>query len=121
MAIFEKKDNEEKAAVSVKPEDISVSLSVLANKVLLRQRLTEKAFLAGQSNQYVFQIATSADKGQVRRAVEAAYGVHVEGVQTVTIPPKSRNFGKSKGFVSGMKKAIVKLKKGESLAFFKAE
>lgn len=120
MAIFEK-DSKKKEIDAPKTGDLSVSLSGLANQVLLKQRLTEKAYLAGQSNQYVFEVAKTADKGQIRRSVEAAYGVHVEGVQTVTIAPKSRNFGKSKGFTSGMKKAFVTLKKGETLAFFKAE
>ena len=120
MAIFDKDNKKESKAVAEAGE-VSQPLMGLANQILLRQRLTEKAYLAGQKNQYVFQVARSADKGQIRRAVETAYGVHVMGVQTVTVPPKSKNFGKLKGFTKSIKKAIVTLKEGETLAFFKAE
>jgi large subunit ribosomal protein L23 len=121
MAIFEnketKKDVKRDAAVSAGA--LSVEMARFANKVLLRQRLTEKAYLMQTLNQYMFQVAPDVTKTDVRHAVEAAYGVHVEKVQTITMHPRKRNFGRTVGTTSGMKKAIVTIRKGEEITIFK--
>lgn len=115
MALFEKK--EEKSAI-VKAED-SLPSATLANRVLLSVRVTEKAYLLNTQNQYVFRISKDATKDDVKRSVEAAYGVHVEKVRTVNIPRKKKASGRSIGFKSAVRKAVVTLQKGEDIPMFK--
>lgn len=97
-----------------------VKPSPLATQVLLRPRITEKAYAVNALNQYVFQVTQRATKTQIKRAVEEAYGVTVVSVNMVTLPEKQRVFGRSKGKKSPVKKAIVRLKTGDSIALFKA-
>jgi len=91
----------------------------LAEHVLLSARMTEKAYVLGALNQYVFRIAKDATKDQVRRAVEAAYGVRVEKVRTISIPSRKRVFGRTIGRISGFRKAVVTLPKGEEIVLSK--
>lgn len=116
MALFEKKDEKEGEALS---KEMTLSLETLANRVLLCGRVTEKSYLMNAQNQYVFQVAKNATKDEVRRAVEAVYGVHVKRVRTISTRGKLKTFGRVSGFVSGIKKAIVTLPKGEEIMFFK--
>lgn len=91
----------------------------LAFRTLLRPRMTEKAHLLLSVGRYVFQISPSATKRQVKLSVEAVYGVSVDRVNIVRIPKKRRVFGRTVGWKSSVKKAIVTLKKGESIELFK--
>ncbi len=118
MALFEKK--EEKAVkADIAKEAESLSSQTLANRVLLSSRVTEKAYLLNAQNQYVFRISKDATKDDVRRAVETSYGVRVDKVRTVNIPRKKKVSGKTVGFKSAVKKAIVTLPKGEDIPMFK--
>ncbi len=118
MALFEKKEEKAVKAAIVKAED-SLPSATLANRVLLSARVTEKAYLLNTQNQYVFRISKDATKDAVKRSVEAAYGVHVEKVRTVNIPRKKKVSGRSVGFKSAVRKAIVTLPKGEDIPMFK--
>jgi large subunit ribosomal protein L23 len=62
-----------------------------------------------------------ATKVLVKKSIEEVYSVTVVAVNTITIPAKKRNFGKSSGFKSSMKKAIITLKEGDSIELFQAE
>lgn len=95
------------------------SLSASAFRTLLRPRMTEKSHAALSLGKYVFEVALSATKGSVRAAVEGLYGVTVVGVRMICIPRKRRVFGRIVGWKSPIKKAVVTLKKGESIELFK--
>lgn len=116
MALFDTDETKTKKA-SVK---IEAKTSVLAARVLLRPRITEKAYALNALNQFVFQVVMSADKGDVRRAVEEAYGVKVTAVRMVRTQGKTKTAGRYTGKRSGMKKAIVELKKGDTIELFQA-
>jgi len=118
MALFEKKEVKAVQADIAKAAE-SLPMQTLANHALLSVRVTEKAYLLNERNQYVFQISKDATKDEVKRAVEAAYGVRAEKVRTVHIPRKKKVSGKSVGFKSAVRKAIVTLPKGESIPMFK--
>lgn len=96
--------------------------SVLATRLLMKPRITEKAYAANTENRYVFHVAPQATKSSIRRAVEEAYGVEVIAVNISKIPAKKRIFGRrrSVGYTSAVKKASVKLKAGQSIELFKA-
>lgn len=118
MALFEKKEKQVAKADRVSAEE-SLPLQTLANRVLISSRVTEKAYLLNERNQYVFRISKEATKAEVRHAVETAYGVRVKKVRTITVPPKKKNTGRVIGFKSEVRKAIVTLPKGEDIPMFK--
>ena len=91
------------------------STAVLKSDILLSPLATEKA-VSGQSlNKYIFKITSSANKIEVAKAVGKNYNVKVVSVNIVNIPRKARRVGKTKGFKSGYKKAIVTLATGQSI------
>lgn len=114
MALFEKKGGEHDA----KREKTAFG-SALANKVLLAPRMTEKSFVLSERGEYTFRIGLTATKSDVKRSVEEVYGVHVEAVHTITVPSRKRAFGRTIGMQAKLRKAIVKLRKGESIEMFK--
>ena len=91
----------------------------LAERVLLSARMTEKAYVLNTLRQYVFRVAKTATKDEVRRALGAAYGVHAGKIRMINIAPKNRTFGGKVGKTAGMKKAIVTLPEGEEIVLFK--
>lgn len=86
--------------------------------VLLRPLITEKGTLLAESGKYAFQVAPSANKLQIKEAVETAFDVHVLKVNVMVMPGKERRVGRSKGMTSEWKKAIVTLAVGERIEFF---
>ncbi|MEK7630566.1 MAG: 50S ribosomal protein L23 [Patescibacteria group bacterium] len=86
--------------------------------VLIAPHVTERARQLSEVGQYVFRIATTANKQAVRKAVERAYKVHVTGVRIVTAHEKPRRRGLTVGVKRGYKKAVVALRKGEAIDIF---
>ena len=70
------------------------------------------------NNEYVFEVDRRATKHTIRNAVELAFGVKVEKVRTSIVPAKPRRMGRYEGRKPSWKKAIVKLKKDQSIAVF---
>ncbi len=82
---------------------------------LITPHISEKASILAEKGFYVFRIEKRANKTEVKKEVEKKYNVKVEGVRVVMIPSKKRRRGKTEGVRSGYKKAIVKLKKGQTI------
>ena len=89
-------------------------------KIIIRPVITEKANLLKEyHNQVSFIVANSANKIEVKRAVEAAFNVHVEAVNIIRKRPSRRmRHGRTIGKVSGYKKAFVSLAQGDKIEFF---
>lgn len=115
MGIFTKsEDTEVKAVETAKPV---VAQKPSGNRQVLRNyHLSEKTSQAVQSGRYVFVVAKSANKIEVKKAVEAAYGVHVTSVNMVNVMGKARRSGRVMGSTQDWKKAVVTLKDGEKIA-----
>ena len=95
----------------------------MAKTILIKPIITEKAeTLSENNNQYSFVVDRTANKIEIKSAVEDMYSVNVASVNTMVMPAKakSRNTrsGIVKGRVSAYKKAIVKLADGEEIDFF---
>jgi len=95
----------------------------MSTNVLIKPIISEKSeILSDDFGKYSFVVEKSANKIQVKNAVEEMFGVNVASVNTINVPAKakSRNTksGVLKGNVSGYKKAIVTLVDGESIDFF---
>lgn len=89
-------------------------------QILIRPIITEKALRSSneEAAQYTFQVALDSNKREVRWAVEAAYGVKVENVQTLRVKGKnrySRTRGNRVGKRPDFKKAIVTLAAGQQI------
>jgi len=83
--------------------------------ILQSPHVTEKSGMLAEKNHYVFKVSPSANKQQIKQAVQDLYGVAVEKVMVVNIPKKARRLGKSQGFKAGFRKAMVKLAAGEKI------
>ncbi len=88
---------------------------VIIPGVLRAVHITEKASAAAHERSYIFKVNPRANKSDVKRAVEARYGVRVESVRTVNVSGKERRRGKQIGWKQGYKKAVVTLKEGQSI------
>ena len=83
--------------------------------VLMNPHITEKASMLGERGQYVFRVHKEATKGAVRGAVESLYGVEVRSVRLIRKPAKKIRSGKKMGLKPELKKAVVQLKRGQSI------
>lgn len=78
--------------------------------------ITEKsADLAQNKNTITFSVDTSANKTQIKQAIEKIFNVKVENVNIINVKPKKKRVGRYEGKTNRVKKAIVKLKKGSSI------
>lgn len=86
--------------------------------VLLAPHITEKSTLVAEKNkQFVFQVETSANKSDVKQAVELMFEVKVDNVRTVNVKGKAKRFGANMGRRKDRKKAYVTLKDGFDIDF----
>lgn len=89
-----------------------------ARDVLIRPIISEKTTAQMADNKYTFQVPLSANKVEIRQAVEQIFKVKVEAINTVRVLGKTKRMGKTQGKRSDYKKAIVKLAPGERIEFF---
>ena len=87
----------------------------LAYGVLRFPHVTEKSTYLSENNRYVFKVFESANKTEVKKAVENNYGVKVVGVRIVNIKGKKVRLGKKSGHKKGYKKAIIEIAKGQKI------
>lgn len=81
--------------------------------------VTEKASFAAEQNKYIFKVAKESNKIEIKKAVEGIYNVNVDKVTIISAKSKVRRQGMTIGTKKGFKKAIVNIKKGESIDFSK--
>lgn len=95
-------------------------MSLHPNQILLAPVVSEKSYELIEQGKYSFRVHQNAHKTQVRQAVEELFNVHVEGVNIVHVQakPKRRGLGGRRGQRPGWKKAIVQLRRGESIEIF---
>ena len=83
--------------------------------VIVSPAITEKATLASEANQVVFNVAKNASKPEIKQAVEALFGVKVKAVNTLIRKGKVKRFKGKVGKQKDVKKAIVTLVDGQSI------
>ena len=91
--------------------------------VLIKPIITEKATNDSELNsRYHFFVDTKANKIEIKKAVEATYGVSVENVRTINVRPDRRTrytkTGLQHGKTNATKKAIVQLAEGETIDIY---
>lgn len=80
--------------------------------IILKPVLTEKGYDGIAEKRYTFKVLKSANKTQIKIAIEQMFGVKVKSVNTVTCPGKLKRMGRNSGYTPATKKAIVQLAEG---------
>jgi large subunit ribosomal protein L23 len=89
------------------------------HRTIVRPLITEKTSAAYQDRgEYVFQVHPDATKTQIRSAIEQLFAVKVTGVWTSNHRGKTKRVGSSIGRKPNWKKAIVKLREGDTIEIF---
>ncbi|MFA5778720.1 MAG: 50S ribosomal protein L23 [Elusimicrobiota bacterium] len=84
--------------------------------IIKKPVITEKATkLKEKENKYQFIVAKDATKGQIKEAIKQLFDVDVEKIRTAILPGKLRRMGAHAGYRSDFKKAIVNIKKGQTI------
>lgn len=87
--------------------------------LIIKPVVSEKSMDAANDRQYTFIVAKSANKTEIRQAVEKVFEVQVESVNTINRIGKIKRQGKNEGRRPNTKKAVVTLKAGsKGIAFF---
>ena len=91
--------------------------------ILIKPIITEKATADAElNNRYGFVVNPKANKVEIKKAVEAAYGVSVTAVRTMNVRPNRRTrytkTGIQTGKTNAYKKAIVQVAEGDTIDFY---
>ncbi len=94
------------------------NLKISRNKAydtILAPVVTEKATLGSEFNQVTFRVPLTANKHEIKAAVELLFKVKVKAVNTLRQTGKEKRFQGRKGKRSDYKKAIICLEEGQSI------
>jgi large subunit ribosomal protein L23 len=108
-----KKETKEVAVVTSNKAPVTSA----STAVILRPHVTEKSGLLSQSGKYTFQVTRSANKQSISQAVQTLYKVIPMHVTILNLPARKVFVRGRRGVVPGIRKAIVTLKKGETINF----
>ena len=90
--------------------------------VVLAPVVSEKSTLVADKNrQYVFRVADTATKPQVKAAIELLFKTKVQSVTVLNVKGKARRFGRFMGRRRNWKKAYVRLAAGQEINFAATE
>ncbi len=93
-------------------------------EIIIRPLLTEKSNLMTETqNKYVFQVAKSANKLEIKKSIEERFDVKVKKVSTINCSGKNKNMSvksggkviRTNGSKSNWKKAIITLSKDNKI------
>ncbi len=92
---------------------------MFAEDIILKPLLTEKGYDGIADKKYTFIVKKSANKTQIKQAVEKLFGVKVASVNTVNCKGKLKRMGRNEGYTPDYKKAVVQLKAdSKAIEFF---
>ena len=94
---------------------------MFAEDIIIKPVLTEKGYDGIADKRYTFYVKKSANKIEIRNAVEKLFGVQVAAVNTMNCKGKLKRMGRNEGYTPDRKKAIVTLKKdSKPIEFFES-
>ena len=88
------------------------------SNLVLTPKISEKAIYLAERGIYVFEVPTSTNKIEITKAIEAAFKVDVTDVNIIIAKGKIKRFKQIFGRQSDVKKAMVNVKAGQSIALF---
>ena len=77
--------------------------------IVIRPIITEQSMEAVEEKKYVFEVARTANKVEIRKAIETIFGVKVLSVNTLNVKGKEKRMGVHVGKTAAMKKAVIRL------------
>lgn len=84
--------------------------------IIIAPLITEKVSrLAQDGKTYIFKVNKGANKYEIKKAIEEAFGVKVASINTSITKPKAKRVGKHTGQTKTFKKAIIKLADGQRI------
>lgn len=87
--------------------------------IIIKPVITEKSMDELQNGKYTFKVAKNANKIEIKKAVEALFGVEVAKVNTLNVNGKAKRVGRFEGRTSNWKKAVVTLTEdSKTIEFF---
>jgi len=86
--------------------------------VLLEPVISEKTNILREEGKYVFKVAMSANKIQIKEAVRRLFNVHPVSCTVMVVGGKPKRMRYREGYTSTWKKAIVRLPKDEKITIF---
>ncbi len=90
-----------------------------AHDIIIRPIISEQSMAQIADRKYTFVVAKSANKIEIKKAVEEIFGVKVENVTTLNMAGKIKRMGRYEGRRAAWKKAVVKLAEGsKTIEFF---
>jgi large subunit ribosomal protein L23 len=127
MGIFKKKKatttkkestkSVEKVEVAPKVYD-QIKNKGLAFNVLIKPLVSEKSTELANKGVYVFSVYPNTNKIEIAKAIADQYNVKVEKVNILKTPSKMKAYGRTFGRRTGIKKAMIKLAKGQKIQVF---
>ena len=82
---------------------------------IISPNITEKATSLSDFNKVVFKVNAGANKETIKKSIEKIFKVKVVKINTINVKGKTKMIRNKKAYKSGYKKAIVTLKKGQSI------
>lgn len=90
----------------------------IAYKILIKPIISEKATLGVSNGKYVFEVSSKANKVQIKRAVKEIYGKEPVKINVLNKMGKKVTFGRRSGRQKDTRKAVITLKKGETINLY---
>jgi len=82
---------------------------------IISPNITEKSTSLSEFNKVVFKVHKGANKKSIKKSIEKIFKVNVIKINTINLKGKTKVVRGKKSTKSGFKKAIVTLKKGQSI------
>ena len=82
---------------------------------IISPTIAEKATSLSEFNKIVFKVHKGANKNSIKKNIEKIFKVNVVKINTINLKGKTKMVRNKKAYKSGYKKAIVTLKKGQSI------
>ena len=82
---------------------------------IISPNITEKSTSLSEFNKIVFRVHKNASKNLIKKSIEKIFKVNVIKINTINLKGKSKIIKNKKTFKPGCKKAIITLKKGQSI------
>jgi len=82
---------------------------------IISPNVTEKSTSLSEFNKIVFKVHDGANKNAIKKSIEKMFKVKVIKINTINMRGKSKLVRGKKSYKSGYKKAIVTLKKGQTI------
>ena len=89
-----------------------------AYKVLVRPLITEKASHLKSENKYLFEVSQDATKNEIKKAIFHVYGYWPTKINIINLRGKHVRYGRHSGITNAKKKALITLKKDETIEIY---